>query len=357
MKLKISILLIAALAWSLCSEAQTARNPLNFEPARVTLQKGLSSWKLAETIFYRANDKPFDKQSFQYDENGRKTTELTFRLNETDQTWHQTMKSEYRYFDGKEIIMNMSGTHYTSRTEVVYDTENKPLYSFTYSWNSDAGDWSVNPFLRSEWKYDANGSVTTCLKQQINRTTNEWNDFDVRILYTYHENGALTEELFQILNIEQGQWTNRGKYSYSKINELQKVAISYVYASGSWVFDGKTVYIYDEDGKIARSEYYKNEVDKTPDAYSINTYSEIAGFPEEVESKEITVFPNPAVSSFELTVPNEYTGKTMYLFDAWGKQVKAVQVTGQTMQVDVSGLPGGVYLLRIGELSKKIVLK
>jgi len=357
MKLKFSLLLFVALAWSLNMEAQTARNPLNFEPARVTLQKGLSSWKLSEEIFYRSDGTPFEKRNFLYDANGRKAVEWTLRLNGADQSWQTSTKSEYRYFGDKEVVMNRSGARYTSRTEVVTDTEGRTLYSLTYPWSSDADDWSVSPSLRSEWKHDANGSITTCLKQKFNRTTSEWDDFDVRILYTYNDAGALTEELFQILNVEQGQWTDRGKYTYTRIDELQKAALSYVYASGNWVFDGKTIYIYDKEGKIVRCEYYKNDTDKTPDAYSINTYTESAGVEEEVESKVIAVFPNPVVSTFELTVPNEYAGKTMYLFDAWGKQSKAVQVTGQTMQVDVAGLPGGVYLLKIGELSKKIVLK
>ena len=354
MKLKISLLLFIATGWSFYSEAQTARNPLNYEPARVTLQKGFSSWTLSEEIFYRPDGTAFDKRSIQYDATGRKTAELTLRLNKSDQTWYQTTKNEYRFEENKEIVACMSGRKYTSKTEIISDASGRPLYSFIYSWNSGADDWSVSPSSRSEWKYDANGRVTECLKQYFNRIAREWNGFDVRIQYTYDETGALSEELFQTWNAQSGQWIDGGRYSYSNEGELRKVAASYIPASGNWAVDGKTVYHYDGDGKIVRCEYYK---DNTLDAYSIHIYSEKSDCPAVIESHKITVFPNPVVSTFELTVPDDFTGKTMYLFDAWGTQVKALPIAVQTTQVDVSGLSGGVYLLKIGELSKKIILK
>ena len=356
MNLKISLLFVV-LAGSLCVEAQTARNPLNHEPARVSLQKGISSWKLSEEIFYRADDKPFNKYSHTYDENGRKTAELSFRLIDNDQTWLSSSKIEYGYDNEKLIVMNWSGLQYTTKTEIFSDSEGKSRYSFTYSWNSDADDWSVNPYTRSEYVYNDEGNVTACLKQHKNKTTNEWNDFDVRILYSYNETGALTEELYQTWSEEPGQWLQKGKYSYSNSSELKREAISYYFHTDNWIFDGKTVYFYDKEGKIIRCEYYKNSTDKAPNAYSINTYAEGAGLPETFGSNEISVSPNPVVSSFTLTVTDQYVGKMMYMFDAWGKQVKSVPIAHETTQIDVSGLPRGIYMLKTGELSQKIILK
>jgi hypothetical protein len=370
MNLKISLLMIVVLTWPLCAGAQTARNPLNHEPARVTLQKGISSWKISEEIFYLADDAPFEKRSFRYDENGRKTSELKFRLNKVTQAWDNTSTSEYLYESGKEIVMNRSGRQYTSKTETISGQDGKPLYSYTWSWNRDADDWSPNPYLKSGWVYNGNGRVTTLLKQHNNMygqvmpypnahdmATGEWNDCDARILYTYNETGALTEEVYQSWNAEQGLWDNKGRYTYSSDKERQKEAISYIYASGNWVFDGKTVYTYDEEGKIVRCAYFKNNTDNAPNAYSIIAYSEIAQPPREIEAKEIQVFPNPAVSFFELTVPDEYVGKTVQLFDTFGNQVKSLPVTGQRTQVDVNSLKSGVYMLKIGELSKKIIVQ
>lgn len=357
MKLKISLLFIVVVACLPYAGAQTACNPLNFEPARVPILKGLSSWKLSEEIYYRADDTPFEKRSYQYDENERQTAELTFRFEKDDRTWRQTVKSEYQYDEGKKIVMELSGQQWTSKTEIMADVDGKPCLSFAYAWNRYADDWSVNPYLKTEWTYNEQGQVTTCLKLHKNPTTNEWYEFDIRISYDYDSDGALREELFQSWNNEQRQWINKGSYRYSTINKLQKEAVSSFFVNDNRVFDGKTVYFYDEEGKIARCEYYKYNTDKVLNAYSINTYTEMASQPETLESPEITVFPNPVVSSFTLTVPKEFVGKTMYLFDAWGKQAKMLPVADQTTQIDVANLTRGVYLLKIGELSNKIVLK
>lgn len=357
MNLKISLLSVVIMSLPLCSQAQTARNPLNFEPAQMALQKRISSWKLSEEIFYRTDGTPFDKRSFLYDENGQKTAEITLRWNKVDKTWHNTEQCEYLFETNREILINKSGEQYITKTEIVSDAEGKPAYSLTYQWNNLADDWSNQPYLRCEWMYDGNGRVTTYQKQHKNRETNEWYTFNIRILYSYDKNGFLMEELFQAWNYGTDQWTNRGKYNYLKISEQQKTAYSYIYASDSWVSDGKTVYFYDENAKITRCDYYKNEADQTPNAYSINTYSEIAPLRVITESSAIKVFPNPVVSSFEMTIPNEYVGKTMHLFDAWGKPVKTIPITKTTTQTDVSGLSNGIYLLKIGGSTQKIIIQ
>jgi hypothetical protein len=354
MKLKIITLTLALSAFLFCAEAQTARNPLNLEPARVSIQKHSSSWKIADEVFYHADGTQFDKRSYAYDESGRKTAEFTLRWNEADKTWRNTMQSEYRYEKEKEIVITKSGRFYESKTEVFFGSESKPAYSLIYKWNKDADDWQVNPSMRSEWVYDTNGRVTTLLKQYKNFGRDV---FDARILYQYDESGALTEELFQTWNPEQALWTNKGRYAYSNDSEKQKTAISYFNVSGQWIFDGKTVYLYDEEGKITRSEYFNHATDKSFNAYSIINYSEGIDCPIIVDAKEIVVYPNPATTSFEMTVPDEYVGKIMYLFDLFGKQAKSVPVRNKKMQVDVSALSSGVYVLKIGDISKKISIQ
>ena len=357
MNLKISLFAIVLMSLPVGFHAQTARNPLNFELAQVPLQTHHSSWKLSEEIFYRADGTPFDKRSFNYDENGRKTADLTLRWNKADATWLQTQQCDYRLEKGKEVSISMSGTQNVSRTEIVSDTEGKPLYALTYQWDTSSDDWSTRPCQRSEWAYNRDGHVTTCLKQHLNNETKSWNDFDARILYAYDEAGALTEELYQSRNAETGQWINGGKYQYINVGERQKVASSFVFASGQWVSDGKTVYLYDGEGKLTRCEYYLNDTDKSLNVYSINTYTEPFCLPETIGAEDVGVYPNPVVSSFELTVPGSFVGKTLYIYDVSGKQVRTLPIQNQRTQVDASQLSSGAYILKIGDLTKKIILQ
>jgi len=354
MSLKISLLTIAVVVATVCVDAQTARNPLNLEQAQVKLQKEMSSWKLLDEIFYHANGNPFDKRSYNYDANGRKTAEVTFRWSDEDKTWQERQSLDYLYTEDKTIVMEKSGQRNTSKTETVENADGKPVYAMIYSWNKNADVWSITPYLRCEWQYDVNGLLTSQIKQLINTKTNEWNPPFARILYVYQA-GVLTEELFQIWNQEYEQWTDKGKYSYSFDNEQQTTAISSIYVSDGWVFDGKTIYRCDEEGKIVRCEFFTSD-DTSFDTYSIMTYSESAGRLASAEAKDIFVFPNPVISVFELTVPVEYVGKVMFLYDGFGNQVKTITVTSQKTQVDLNGFSSGVYMLKIGDLSKKIIV-
>ena len=361
MNIRISLLSIVAMTISMLASAQTARNPLNHEPANVTLQKRLSSWKLSDEIFYRADGTPFDKRSFNYNEDGRITSEVLFRLNAGDNTWYETSKREYAFAGDKETVIttttNSASRQNASKVETVYNTERKPLYSCTYSWNNDAADWSVYPYLRCEWEYNNKEQVIACRKQHINPKTNKWNDFDAHILYAYDEKGTLTEEIYQSWNPEQSSWVNKGRYTYSNNGEQQKTATSCIFVSDRWMTDGKTIYTYDTEGKLTRSDFYGNNPNNTPNAYSLCSYSENAKAPISVETSDIKVYPNPVISSFEITVPEEYFGKTMYLFDAFGIQVKSQIINNQTTQIDVSPLTSGIHILKIGNVSKTLIIK
>ena len=356
MNLKNSLLSVVLMAVPVCSEAQTARNPLNLEPARVTLKKQNSSCVLTNETLFLADGAQLDKRSYTFDENGRRLADVTLRWNKTAKSWQNTMQTDYLYEMGKEIVISKSDRQSMSKTEIFSGADGKPVYSLTCLWNKNVDDWSVNPYQRCEWEYDNKGLVTAYLKQFKSKTSNEWDDYSIRILYSYDETGALKEELFQTRNAELNQWNNKGRYIYSTDNEQQKVAESYFYASGEWKDDGKTIYLYDGEGKITRCEYY-NTTDKSLAAYSLFTYSESIEPLVVTETNEINVYPNPTVSSFELTVPDACVGKTMLLFNVSGNLVKSMPVNRQNIQVDVSGLSSGFYLLKIDDAAKRIIIK
>lgn len=361
MNLKMTLFSIAMLAVSVVSGAQNARNPLNYEPARVALQSKASTWKLSDETFYRADGAQFDKSSITYDENGRKVSELTQVWNRDKEIWQDATRKEYLYGEGEEVVIKSKATAdgWTKMTKI----ENKlsatglPLSSVSYVWDKQNEDWSLTPEFRSEWIYDRDNRVTTYLKQFSNKEIGGWFEPTVRILYTYNQLGDLSEELYQTLNVGADRWTPQGKYTYVKEGDKQYVAQSSVFASGEWMNDGKTIYTCDNDGKIIQGDFYEAKTGNSLKAFSVYTYSESVGCPVLTEAADISVAPNPVVSSFELTVPENLAGKTMNLFDMSGRLVKSMLVKDAKMQVYVGGLTSGVYILHIDCLTKKIVVK
>ena len=71
---------------------------------------------------------------------------------------------------------------------------------------------------------------------------------------------------------------------------------------------------------------------------------------------EINIFPNPANTVLQLTVNNEHLAVSS-LYNTLGEQV----LTTKQKEIDVSGLPNGIYFLEVktaeGVLSKKIIVQ
>ena len=357
MNIRISLLSFVVLTMSVYAGAQSARNPLNHESARITLQKRVSTWNLSEETFYRADGTPIDKRSFVYDNDGRRISNAVQRWKEG--AWQNSSKNDYSSEGNKNIIItsveNMTGWQNTTKVENVYNSERKQIYSLSYSWDNSIDDWSLTPKLKCEWTYDQSGRMTEYLKKRIDKMANEWS-VDARILYSYDEKGNFSEELYQSWVADSESWINKGKYTYSNDSETQKTAISYYYVSDEWILDGKIIYLYDIEGKLTRSEYYGNKPDESLGAYSLYTYSENRGVFIS-ETADINVYPNPVISSFELSVPESLVGKTAGIFDIYGSFVKSVVVNSEKTQVNVSGISGGIYVLKIGDKTKKFIIK
>lgn len=49
--------------------------------------------------------------------------------------------------------------------------------------------------------------------------------------------------------------------------------------------------------------------------------------------------------------------QTLYVYDALGKLMNTIQVTGQEQQVDVSELPNGIYIVRCENRIVKLVMR
>ena len=283
------------------------------------------------------------------------------RWNEHDGSWQNTTKNDFFRGENSEVtitsVENLTGWQYTTKTENVYDAENKQTYSLTFSWDNSIDDWSLTPMQKCEWVYDNNGRMTECLKKRFDNKANEWSVAEARIVFFYDKEGSISEEMYQSWNEDSKSWINGGKYNYSNDNETQKTAISYFYVSDRWVFDGKIIYLYDNEAKLVRADFYGENADDIVKAYSLYNYSEKSCPVISETTADINIFPNPVVSSFELTVPETLVGKTASIFDAYGKFVKSIIINNEKTQVNVNGIFGGIYVLQIGDKTKKFVIK
>lgn len=69
------------------------------------------------------------------------------------------------------------------------------------------------------------------------------------------------------------------------------------------------------------------------------------------------VFPVPAVDFVTVEVPAEVVGQTAYLMDLNGRMIAKVTLNEVATRIDVSGIASGTYMLRVGTMTKKVVVK
>jgi hypothetical protein len=356
MKQKI-ILLSVALTASLYVSPQSARNPLNSEPATLVFRHGETLANMTGMTLHLADGQTFERTSFFYDEQGRKSGELTQRP-ATDGSWRNLSKDTLTYNTESVTAESFTWTDDTwqpvSKTVSFTDNSGRKLYALTYNYDKQSETYSANPLLRTEWKRDDMGHITEITKQYRTALT-------ARISYSYSDDGNLTEEVYQTLNDSDGSWKNGGKYSYSSTTTATGTilkAVSHYATRNKWNSDGFIINEISPEGTLARSDYFAVGKDDKPVAYYVYTYSGNVGESTlSINSKTLNVYPNPASGSFTVSAPDELLGSDLVLYDVAGKQVKNIMLTSPETHVDASSLQAGVYVLKTGSSVRKIVIR
>ncbi|MBR5664457.1 MAG: T9SS type A sorting domain-containing protein [Bacteroidales bacterium] len=78
-----------------------------------------------------------------------------------------------------------------------------------------------------------------------------------------------------------------------------------------------------------------------------------------IKSAVVKVFPNPA--SEQLNVTCEEPMQSLALFNTTGQRVRQMEPCGTEVQIPLSGLPRGLYLLKVetagGSVVRKVVVE
>jgi hypothetical protein len=77
------------------------------------------------------------------------------------------------------------------------------------------------------------------------------------------------------------------------------------------------------------------------------------GIEDDLNIDEIIVFPNPAKSHITVTADASMLGSSYTIYDNSGKAVLFGKITTENTLIELEDLSGGLYLLRVGENTKK----
>ena len=170
----------------------------------------------------------------------------------------------------------------------------------------------------------------------------------------YYENGFMAsseESHTQILQTENG--------CDSVVTLNLTVYPAYQMGIGAVIHEGET---YEEYGFNVNEEGTYTQILQTVNGCdSIITLNVVLSSLDEVEANDIkvNVYPNPANSYTVLEAQGLKEEIPVYLFDIQGRKVREyVMKAGQeTLRIDVSDLPKGVYTITIGNTTKKLIVE
>ena len=67
------------------------------------------------------------------------------------------------------------------------------------------------------------------------------------------------------------------------------------------------------------------------------------------------VFPNPVSEKMTIYYPSFKTAGKAFIFNNLGQKVMSFSVNGRQEEVSISGLPAGIYTVKIGGESRRVV--
>ncbi|MCK9270436.1 MAG: T9SS type A sorting domain-containing protein [Bacteroidales bacterium] len=216
-------------------------------------------------------------------------------------------------------------------------------------------------FQRYDYFFDANDRISKLYQYTYNELLQSW-DYKYFTSYIYSTG---QQERIQYL-WDGSQWLNRSKVTTIYQQELPGEVYTYYwsYSTNRWANASLSVYEYDTAANRTLYTFYSwdeyhqkwRNFYKQQFFWSWFTPQTIMELP----AARFRVFPNPAVNSITVQMDGNTTESKpclITIFSANGMKVMQQQVLDNQMQIDISALPAGQYLLSVaGEKEKGAVV-
>ena len=316
------------------------------------------------------------KYTSTYDPNNNQTSVIEQTWNGS--AWENSHKYSYTYDASNnltnELHQNWSGSAWDNATQFIntYDASNNMTNELHQTWSGSAWvnnyqynyiydaqnnlstglfqDWSGSDWVnvsRNNYTYDANNNLTSELQQMWNGTT--WLDL-LQSTYTYDSDNKMTRELMQTWNGI--AWTTNGQVIFIyDVNKNQIGQLCQGWDGSTWVNSYQVGYTYDASNFI-KSLSYKNWNDAGTKIINGDSafyyYHTVLGINELMaKNAGIAVYPDPASSQITIDISANKAQGSISIVNFNGQEVFTGQVNQPKTQLDISGLSGGVYYVRL----------
>ena len=247
------------------------------------------------------------------------------------------------YWDGSQWI---PGINFINEYDAYSHITSNPIQIWDYNVN----DWT-NGF-QYLYKYDTLGNNTSMLLQSWNFDEGTWDNCLLKTL-TYNKSNKIDNYLFQYWDPFSFAWyeTQRGIYKYDTLgNNTCILGQDYNPYTNTWDESWQNSYTYNDQNKqISSSSLYFDAnlgiwySGNTTKNAKFSLFDPITIKPTTVSRLE--VFPNPARES--VTILNNIPINQIKIFDMLGNAIFLQKYSQENVQLDITNLKSGEYLLNI----------
>ncbi len=264
--------------------------------------------------------------SYDHNENGL-IHHKTIKKRKVNQVWIDTLRYTYSYNDQSQTTVmlveswNENGFwDNTSRTDWYYNASGNTDAVFSFKWDSPTQVWDSTYI--SNYSYDQQNRLEVVLQEQWNLFYNSWINLSKSTTF-YNEQGQRSSRLMEF-------WESFGSYWYNVSNQ------SYTYDDNGNVSD----FIYqfwDEEGELWLNLY------KETNWWSFFEPAAIA----ENELLQISISPNPASSFIRFNIQEPFLKGHLTMYNSSGIPLISRSILASSEQIDISQLPKGTYIMHI----------
>lgn len=361
MKQKISIFILVLTTMIAGANAQSAQNQLSQRSVNVRVCRSATPKVLKEYIIYNADDTNKQKDSYEYNEAGLKSSMLFQTWNKSANQWNNNTKYIYSY-NTENVLIEKITTNFTidnwrnnSKTTYTY-IDGKLSEELESLWNSKEEKWD-EVSGKVTYTYNEEGFNIETTSSTKNKETDEWTP-QQRDIQTFNPAGFITEGLLQTWARGTNEWSNdrKDEYNYDATTHKMDV-LTYNWENNQWNEQVKQKLFYNNEGDLERFEYYSTFDDSSMGAYGIYTYTtlEEATGSATINTEVISVYPNPATTYINLQITSSLLSKKAELYDTAGRLIKTILCENEVTNVDISELSVGIYFIKIDNQTKKII--
>ncbi len=370
-----------------------------------------TSWRETTKISYAYNEQGTKKEHlWQYWEKGflKQFKRINFSFNDANllrtesfqvwqnDRWENLSRNEYQYDSKNNLVLkenlnwifdSQSSLYYwwsSLRTEYFYNPQNLLVETVIYERPNE--DFKVSTRILNE--YDSKGNLSQEIYQSFRDS--DWHD-DTKFLYNYNSHGKIIE--FSTLYLKDTLWIEISKDStvydseqriiefYQWENKNQQVTrnkevrtydtlkltseiINFTFKDSLWVKTKKTDKQYNPNSPnlmVGSFGYNWSDTGWVNQSKVVIDYWKVRTDIQETQiSNEFSISPNPATDFIEISVGSRHalTNTDIRIFNVFGETVKNPTQTlpeGEGLRINVSGLPSGVYFVRINNTVNKFI--